>query len=80
MMISERVINVIKKISECKEVKLSDNLQNDVCLDSLGLVTLLIEIEEEFSIELDESDMNPLDLITVQSVVDVVERYCDCYE
>lgn len=80
MMISERVINVIKKISECEEVKLSDNLQNDVCLDSLGLVTLLIEIEEEFSIELDESDMNPLDLITVQSVVDIVERYCACYE
>ena len=80
MMISERVINVIKKISECDKVKLSDNLQNDICLDSLGLVTLLIELEEEFAIELNESDMNPLDLITVQSVVDVVERYCDFYE
>ena len=39
------------------------------------MVTLLIELEEKFGIELDESDMNPYDLNTVQSVADLVGRY-----
>lgn len=44
-------------------------------LDSLLMVTLLIEIEETFNIQLDESDMNPLELTTVKSVIDLVNKY-----
>ena len=29
-----------------------------------------------FNIELDETDMNPFDLDTVQNVIDMVARYC----
>ena len=39
------------------------------------MVTLLIEIEEQFGIELDEKDMNPLELTDVQSVIDMVKKY-----
>lgn len=52
------------------------NLQKDLALDSLMMVTMLIEIEEEFDIELDEADMNPYDLSTVQNVIDMVTKYC----
>ena len=44
-------------------------------LDSLSMVTLLIEIEEQFGIELDEKDMNPFELTDVQSVIDMVKKY-----
>ena len=40
------------------------------------MVTLLVEIEKTFGIELDEADMNPFDLTTVQDVVDMVGKYC----
>ena len=40
-----------------------------------SMVTLLIEIEEQFGIELDEKDMNPLELTDVQSVIDMVKKY-----
>ena len=39
------------------------------------MVMLLIEIEEKFGIQLDESDMNPFSLDTVQSVVNMVGNY-----
>ena len=40
------------------------------------MVTMLVEIEETFEIELDEADMNPFDLGTVQNVIDMVAKYC----
>jgi len=51
-------------------------LQGDLALDSLMMVTMLIEIEDVFDIELEETDMNPFDLNTVQSVIDMVAKYC----
>ena len=39
------------------------------------MVTLLMGIEDEFLIELEEKDMNPYDLTTVQDCIDLVERY-----
>ena len=41
----------------------------------MRLVTMLIEIEEEFNIELNESDMNPYDFITAGDVIAMTERY-----
>ena len=58
------------------EIKPEDHLQNDLGLDSLLMVTLLVEIEDVFQFELDESDMNPFDLNTVQDTVDLVCKYC----
>ena len=52
-----------------------DSLQNDLGLDSLQMVTLLMMLEENFQITLDESDMNPFDLINVWHVVDLVKKY-----
>ncbi len=77
MKITSRVINILKEISGKEDIQITDNLQTDICLDSLELVQLLIEIENEFEIILNESDLNPFDLGTVKDVVDLVERYVD---
>ena len=50
-------------------------LIQDLGMDSLRMVMLLVTIEDTFDIELDESDMNPFSLITVQNVVDLVMEY-----
>ena len=39
------------------------------------MVTLLLEIENEFEIELKEEDMNPYELIYVCDVVNLVKKY-----
>ena len=65
----------MSELSGEKRIKNSARLQEDLALDSLSMVTLLIEIEEQFGIELDEKDMNPLELTDVQSVIDMVKKY-----
>lgn len=77
MDIENKVFDLLKELSGNETIKLSDTLKNEIALDSLGMVTLLVEIEDVFQIELDESDMNPFELITVFDVVELIKRYLD---
>lgn len=71
----KKVCEILRKLSGVEVIDKEDSLVEDLCLDSLNMVVLLLEIEETFDIELDESDMNPLDLISVSDVVSLVEKY-----
>lgn len=72
---SEKVLAILTRISGEETVLVSHSLQEDLAMDSLAMVTLLIEIEDAFQFQLDESDMNPFDLTTVRDVLDLVEKY-----
>ena len=71
----QRVFKILKKLSGASKITLKNNLQEDLALDSLKMVTLLLELEEEFGFELDESDMNPFELKIVENVVNLVKKY-----
>ena len=71
----EEVNKILKLLSGKEAIDENDNLQENIALDSLGMVTLLVAIEERFDIKLDESDMNPFDLITVSDVTNLVKKY-----
>ena len=73
----EKVMDILFELSGEEKITEELTLQGDLALDSLLMVTLLVEIEEVFGIELDESDMNPFDLATVQDVINMVEKYCN---
>lgn len=75
MEVFEKISGILSELSGIKEIKPEDNLKEDLALDSLSMVTLLIEIEDELGIQLDESDMNPFDLNTVEDAVKLVEKY-----
>lgn len=76
MNMEEKIKEILCELSGEESVENSSDLQGDLSLDSLMMVTMLVEIEEVFGIELDEVDMNPFDLSTVQSVIDMVAKYC----
>ena len=73
----DKIIEILKELSGLDEIKLEANLKSDLALDSFSMVALLIAIENAFQIELDESDLNPYQLITVQDAVDLVKKYQD---
>lgn len=73
--IKTQVIGILNDISTHKITDVSLKLLEDLTMDSLRLVMLLVMIEDTFDIELDESDMNPFILLTVQDVVDLVAKY-----
>ena len=54
-----------------------DELTTDLGLDSLGMISLLVALEDTFHIELDESDMDPLALQTVADIVQLIEKYME---
>lgn len=56
-----------------EDIKLTDNLRDDLGLDSLGILALADQLEEEFDIALEAEDLanNPS---TVQAFVSLIER------
>ena len=75
MNVEEKVKNILYELSGEVGIDNNQRLQDDLLLDSLSMVTMLIEIEDVFEIQLNESDMNPFDLNTVQDVIDLVGKY-----
>ena len=75
MELFDKVCVILSELSGIETICLGHELQSDLGLDSLQMVTLLMMLEENFQITLDESDMNPFDLINVWHVVDLVEKY-----
>lgn len=73
--VTEQVSVLMKELTGAEEVSLTDSLQGTLSMDSLSLVTLLVELEDRFQIELKETDMNPSDLTTVSDVVNLVTKY-----
>ena len=75
MEIFDKVCVILSELSGIETICLEHELQSELGLDSLQMVTLLMMLEENFQITLDESDMNPFDLVNVWQVVDLVEKY-----
>ena len=71
----DKIIEILKELSGLEEVKAEDHLRDNLALDSFQMVALVITIEDTFQIELEESDLNPYQLNTVQDVADLVEKY-----
>lgn len=75
MEIFNGVTTILSELSGIETLHPEQELQGELGLDSLQLVTLLVMLEDAFEIVLDESDMNPFDLTTVSQVVELVEKY-----
>lgn len=74
--IEKQVIEIIEDISTIKVANDAPHqLLSELNMDSLCMVMLLVMIEDVFEIELDESDMNPFLLLTVQDAIDLVAKY-----
>ena len=69
--IAEIVIERLRKASKNKEVTLDSNLK-ELGLDSLDVVDLLMEMEEQFEIEFENEEM--LSLKLVSDVVDTIVK------
>jgi len=64
---------VVEALSvEADQVTLSSNLVDDLGADSLARVELVMQIEEEFDIEISDSDSEKI--LTVQAIIDYVNQ------
>ncbi|PWL98740.1 MAG: acyl carrier protein [Clostridiales bacterium] len=78
MIDTRNIVNSIimeKKFSETITAEME--LKGDLGIDSLGLVELVVDLEERFNIEFDESDLDPANLKTVGSIYSLVDKYTE---
>ena len=71
------VNEILKEKSFCEDIKPELRLNDDLGLDSLNMVELMVELEERFNIEIDESDLDPAALKTVDQIYALVEKYTE---
>lgn len=72
---TKEIINAIiteKRFSDtiAADMKLSE----DLGFDSLSLVELIVDLEDRFDIEIDESDLDPSQLKTVAQIYSLVDK------
>ena len=75
MEIFDKVKVILSELNGAENIEPEYELQKDLGLDSLQMVTLLLLLEENFEIILEESDMNPFTLTTVRDIVELAEKY-----
>ena len=75
MNVEQKVCGILLELTGKETVSPTDSLQADLALDSLSAVTLLLEIEDGFGIQLDESDMDLSKLNLVEDVITMVSGY-----
>lgn len=71
------VNEILKEKSFCDNITAELKLNEDLGLDSLNMVELMVELEERFDIEIDESDLDPAALQTVEQVYALVAKYVE---
>lgn len=67
----ERILNILDEALPLVDLH-SERLYDE--LDSLGVTTILMELSEEFDIDLSARDATPKNLQSVDALVQMVER------
>lgn len=75
MNVEQKICDILLELTGKETVSPTDSLQADLALDSLSAVTLLLEIEDTFGIQMDESDMDLSKLELVEDVIAMVSDY-----
>lgn len=76
MKIEKKVLELLTIICGTKRVQkdLSVNLIQEGYLDSMGIVELLTEIEDEFDVEIPLETFNPDDWCTAEKIIDYIKK------
>ena len=73
--IKDDIYEMIYDISGVQDVALASSLKDDCGLDSLSIVSLIVQAEDKFSIQFDDGDLDPSALVSVGDMVKLVEKY-----
>ena len=72
--IKEKINNIIYDEFEIQDLNESDMLEADLGMDDLDMIALEVSIEEEFDIELSDSEFLDNKGITIGDIYNIVER------
>lgn len=73
MEIKETVFGIIAEYANKEELKMEDNLRDDLWFDSLDCVEVIMDVEKEFNLTIPDEEAEKCR--TVKDVVELVENH-----
>lgn len=73
----EKIIQIIKSINPLAKVDETTKLLDEHTLDSLSMITLVSELEDEFDVEISARYIVPENFQTVGAIAELIERLED---
>ncbi|MGI6217561.1 MAG: acyl carrier protein [Coriobacteriales bacterium] len=70
----EKIIEILESVKPGVTTSAADHLVDEGAMDSLDLVTLISELEDEFDVEIDADDIIPENFDSVDTIVALMER------
>lgn len=77
LQLDETAVNILRNLSGIEDIRMGHTLAGDLGLNSLHMVSMLLELESALDITLDESDLNPYDLEKVEDLCRLASRYVE---
>ena len=77
-MLEDKVIAIIKEHSNVDNILIMDTIK-ELGIDSLGIVELILDLEDNFLINFDDSELDPSKLVTVEDIILLTKRYLECF-
>ena len=73
----EKIIEIIKGLKPGVEVNENTRLLDDHVIDSLAMISLVSELDDEFDVEISAKDIVPENFATVGEIQSLIERLED---
>ena len=70
----ETLMNILTELDSSVDWKNEEALIDNRILDSFGVISLVAELEEAFSIEIEASEIVPENFNSVDSIIELIER------
>ena len=70
----EKIIEILQDIDDSVDYANEKALVDDHILDSFGIISLIGELEEEYDISIDASEMVPANFNSVEAISAMVKR------
>lgn len=71
-MVREKIINMVKEELMVDDLDVNANLLNDYDIDSIGLIEFIMNLEEEFDIQIEDEEIQGLN--STEDVIKLVEE------
>lgn len=74
-LIADQILNVFRMVM--KDEKFNADFEEDITggFDSIGFVTLVVELENKFDIEFDDEDFEMSKMKSVNQITDLIIKY-----
>ena len=70
----DKVLEILRQISDGIDYEKEKALIDDRLLDSFGVITLVAELEEAFDITIEASEMTPANFNSAEAIQKMVDR------